>query len=190
MGKETGFIMIDLDAKIERWKKRLLDLGKRNTNLNFRFNNRSTFLLTGNSYIELWNHIVEKEQTVALEFDAGDHYTPTNGKILRNLKKRSQTFIEEQGINVLYLCIGFLNYKEGNSNYLAPLITVPIRLTCDSITTPYKLFMTDDEILVNPTLKFKLENDYNIKLPKFDQSSNPENYFRAVKRAIKIVITT
>lgn len=185
MGKETGFIMIDLDAKIERWKKRLLDLGKRNTNLNFRFNKTSTFLLTGIKYMDIWNYVVEKEQAITLDFDEGDHYTPTNGKIFRNLKKRSQTFIEEQGINVLYLCIGFLNYKEGNSNYLAPLITVPIRLTCDSITTPYKLFMTDDEILVNPTLKFKLENDYNIKLPKFDQSSNPENYFRAVKRAIK-----
>jgi hypothetical protein len=42
--------MQDLDIKIEQWKKRLLDLGKRNRLINFKETKRSNVAITSPSY--------------------------------------------------------------------------------------------------------------------------------------------
>lgn len=206
MGKGTDLIMIDMKAKIERWKKRLLDLGKRNANLNFRFTKTSTLEIVDPDYETLWQDIVEREKELSFgtyrgsvwgdteeddysEFEEADITTTRTPsvqiKVLRNLKKKAQTFSEEQGINVLYLCFGFLRYTEGRDSYLAPLVMVPVSLTCESINAPYKLSIKEDDIVVNPTLKYKLEHDYNIKLPEFDPVDSLDIFFRAVKRTVK-----
>ena len=198
--------MIDMKAKIERWKKRLLDLGKRNANLNFRFTKTSTLEIVDPDYETLWQDIVEREKELSFgtyrgsvwgdteeddysEFEEADITTTRTPsvqiKVLRNLKKKAQTFSEEQGINVLYLCFGFLRYTEGRDSYLAPLVMVPVSLTCESINAPYKLSIKEDDIVVNPTLKYKLEHDYNIKLPEFDPVDSLDIFFRAVKRTVK-----
>lgn len=198
--------MIDINAKIERWKKRLLDLGKRNFNLNFRFTKTSTLEIIDPDYESLWEDIVEREKELSFgtysgnswgntdeddysEFEDADitttHKPSVQIKVLRNLKKKAQTFSEEQGINVLYLCFGFLCYTEGRDSYLAPLIMVPVSLSCESINAPYKLSIREDDIVVNPTLNYKLEHEYNITLPEFDSSYSLDVFFKAVRKAVK-----
>lgn len=99
---------------------------------------------------------------------------------LKNLRSKANTAIEEQGINTLFLAFGMLkwNEKDGSDKFfLSPLILVPVKLSIESLTSPYKLSLHEDEIVVNPTLLHKLENDFGIFLPEFDSTENtPDKY--------------
>jgi len=68
--------------------------------------------------------------------------------------------MEEQGVNVLYLSFGFLRWTESNHSKVqfdAPLILDPVSLSWESITSPFVLSLHEDEIVVNPTLSYKLD---------------------------------
>lgn len=202
---------VDIEAKLKRWEQRLLDLGKRNPNLNFRFNKTSTLEIKEPEINLLWKNLVDDEKVMSFgiyrekywdnmdentedcnnenKFSKADlktNQSPTiQIKILRNLKKRSKMFSEEQGINVLYLCFGFLNYNEGRNWYQAPLILVPVCLNCENVNAPYTLSLHEDEIIINPTLKHMLVHDYNLELPEFDpNTSNLEKYLDLVNQFV------
>ena len=203
--------MVDMNLKLDNWKNKLLDLGKRNSMLNFRDTKRSNLRIRIPEINDLWRKVVINE--TPLEFPVyeselidsddqadesfSDDYS-TGGiktnktfseqqKTLRNLRNKSKTFIEEQGINALYLSFGFLSWKEEEHSeqyFDAPLILVPVTLTWESITSPYILNRHDDEIVVNPTLSFKLENDYGIVLPDFDEDGSLDLFFSRVESLV------
>ena len=50
---------IDLSLKIEKWKNRLLDLGKRNRLLNYRETKRTSLSIHSPECITLWNYFVK-----------------------------------------------------------------------------------------------------------------------------------
>lgn len=106
---------------------------------------------------------------------------------MKSLRNKARLFTEEQGINALYLSFGFLHWKEAQHSeeyYNAPLILVPVKLTLDSISSPYRLSMHEDEIVVNPTLMFKLQQDFGITLPEFDPEIGVSAYFDLLKPLI------
>ncbi|MFZ2539431.1 MAG: DUF4011 domain-containing protein, partial [Oscillospiraceae bacterium] len=184
--------MAEIDVRIENWKKRLLDLGKRNRLINYRETKRSNITIISPSIADLYEVLVTKEITLSFphpleeyydEFDEesygsvsyGDIETDRNikeqQKTLSALRDKAKTAIEEQGINILYLCIGFLKWKESRDSdqiIKSPIILVPVRLKLESISSPFELNLHDDEIVVNPTLTYKKENDFGILLPEFD----------------------
>ena len=51
---------------------------------------------------------------------------------------------------------------------ISPLVLVPVTLSIESLTSPYVLKIHEDEIVINPTLAYKLENDFGICLPEFE----------------------
>lgn len=109
-------------------------------------------------------------------------------RVLRNLRNKAKTAIEEQGINMLYLSFGFLHYSEAAHSgieMLAPLILVPVSLTIDSITSPFVLSLHEDEITVNPTLSYKLETEYGLLLPPFDEEQGIGNYLKEIERLVE-----
>lgn len=110
-------------------------------------------------------------------------------KSLKHLRYRANTSIEEQGINILYLTFGLLKWKEREDStqiFYAPLILVPVKLTIESLTSPYKLSLYEDEIAINPTLVYKLENDFGIVLPDFDATHDElENYFCKIEDLVE-----
>lgn len=86
---------------------------------------------------------------------------------LYRLRRDWKMWQEEQGIHVLYLTIGILHWKEaetGNEECQAPLILIPVGLERDSIDKPYYLVPVDEDVLLNPALALKLENDFGITL--------------------------
>lgn len=105
------------------------------------------------------------------------------------MRYRANTSIEEQGINILYLAFGLLKWKEREDStqiFYAPLILVPVKLTIESLTSPYKLSLYEDEIVINPTLVYKLENDFGIVLPDFDATHDElENYFCKIEDLVE-----
>lgn len=79
---------------------------------------------------------------------------------------------------------------KNKDHIVSPLILVPVKLTVESIADPFVLQMTDDEIVVNPALKYKLESDFGIYLPEYDEELGLHSFFDTVKKAIKNNIWT
>ncbi len=108
-------------------------------------------------------------------------------KVLRNLRNKAKVAVEEQGINILYLSFGYLKYTEPDhpkTEYLAPLVLVPVTLTVESITSPYVLRLHEDEIVVNPTLVYMLDSIYSLELPPFDSTGDISKFFDDVNQTV------
>lgn len=199
---------LNIDNKIESWKNKLLDLGKRNRLINYRETKRSTLTIKYPNIFTLWDSFVINEEPLEFPFyddlQADDEDTlntetvspsiETNQnvkemqKTLRNLRNKAKMAIEEQGINILYLAFGFLHWTEAeyHGEYVtSPLILVPVRLTVESISSPFVLQLGDDEIVLNPALKYKLENDCGILLPEFDEETELNTYLQKIQQLIQ-----
>ncbi len=191
--------MANIDVKYELWKNKLLDLGKRNRLLNYRDTTRSSIKIDYPDCGTLWDMFVKEGVPLVFPFEDEEDedyegntrsniQTNKNAgdlqKTLRNLRSKAKTAVEEQGVNVLYLSFGFLTWTEadhGNQSFVSPLILVPATLTVDSINSPYVLSLHEDEITVNPTLVYKLENDFGITLPEFDDADDIELFLDLVR---------
>lgn len=189
---------VNIENKIEIWQNKLLDLGKRNKLLNYKETKRSTLRITTPEIYKFWDSFVKNEKPLEFPFydDIEDEEETTlfsdvetnqsvkdMQKTLRNLRDKAKTATEEQGINVLYLSFGFLEWNESKDSeqyFRSPLILVPVTLTMESISSPYILSLHEDEILLNPTLQYKLENDFGILLPEFDEDSELREYFAKI----------
>ncbi|MDR1895290.1 MAG: DUF4011 domain-containing protein [Prevotellaceae bacterium] len=192
-------MIINIEQKVETWKNKLLDLGKRNRLLNYRETKRSDLSISTPDCITLWNSFVKNEKP--LEFPYYDEYSielesyavQTNQSIkemqktLRNLRDKAKLAKEEQGVNILYLSFGFLKWSEPadpDCFFYSPVILVPVILTVESITSPYILSLHEDEIVVNPTLCHKLDSDFGITLPDFDDEVDMEQYFESIRKLV------
>jgi very-short-patch-repair endonuclease len=112
---------------------------------------------------------------------------------LKAIAQRARSAIEETGVNYLYLALGSLLWTDGdsiNKPHTAPLLLIPVLLERvfdqRSCRYSYKLEWTGEEIQHNLSLERKLERDFALKLPHFDEnSSTTEDYFRAVRHAVQ-----
>jgi very-short-patch-repair endonuclease len=202
--------MPDIDQYIETWKNRLLDLGKRNRLINYRETKRSNIKIIAPSIDELYEKLVVKEDSLNFPFSIDGNYDDPNDidtnsanngdlvtdrnineqqKTLANLRSRAKIAVEEQGVNILYLSFGFLRWKESDDSeqiLSSPMVLVPVTLKLESITSPFVLGLHEDEIVVNPTLIHRLENDFGINLPEFDSDEGGvKSYLDEVNRITK-----
>ena len=108
-------------------------------------------------------------------------------KTLKNLRSKAKLAQEEQGTNTLYLSFGFIYWREKNregSPWLkSPLLVMPVTLGLKSLKAPYTLTRYDNEIVVNPTLDYYFNTEYNIKLPEFSltDKNSFDKYFEQVE---------
>lgn len=115
----------------------------------------------------------------------------TLNKVLTNIKKIANTSILEKGINILYLAFGFLNWKENENAdtwYSSPLVLIPINLKKESATSPFELNEYEDEIDTNPTLLYKLKNEFGVILPEFRDENEDETiteYFDRIQGVVE-----
>ncbi|MDR2652987.1 MAG: DUF4011 domain-containing protein [Prevotellaceae bacterium] len=192
---------INIESKIDVWKSKLLDLGKRNRLLNYKGTKRSSLQILNPDCISLWKSFVQDEKPLkfpyydefSIELEESSYSIQTNQtikemqKTLKSLRDKAKTANEEQGTNILYLSFGFLKWTESkNSDYVfsSPIILVPVTLTVESIASPYILSLHEDEIVLNPTLCHKLENDFGITLPEFDEDIDIRRYFENIHQLV------
>ena len=199
-----------LHNRIVIWKKLLLDFGKRNRLINFLEGKRNNVKITLPSFDKLWEFVVANEKEIEFPYarkiqinDEGEevYEKVINGdietnkpvgdlqKTLKALRYKANTSIEEQGINTLYLTFGMLKWKEQDDSsqvLSSPIILVPVKLLIESITSPYRLTLHDDEIVINPTLSHKLDNDFGIIMPEFDSThDSPTEYVENLLRIVE-----
>ena len=101
------------------------------------------------------------------------------------------TSFQEQGVNVLYLALGFLKWFEADdpaSPRHAPLLIIPVRLERTSAGTRFSLAYTGDDIESNLTLRTRLKMDFGINLPTPPEEVDdlmPSAYLKLIAEAVK-----
>jgi very-short-patch-repair endonuclease/DNA polymerase III delta prime subunit len=111
-------------------------------------------------------------------------------KRLLGLFYDARTYEEEQGVNILYLALGFLKWyepeKPDQARY-APLLLVPVELSRSNVGSNFRLRWRDEETATNLSLQAKLQADFGLKFPDIvdGEEFKPSTYFDEVRRAIE-----
>lgn len=109
---------------------------------------------------------------------------------LRNLWRKDREWQEEQGLNILFLAAGFLDWVDaGGEPARSPLLLIPCDLERDSPRDPFRLLREDDDAVVNPTLLHQL-SELGVELPQFADESDEggesiEAYIADVGRVVR-----
>lgn len=205
-----------LDKKIDYWEHQLLDLGKRNRMIHYRDTKRTTLKFLEPSFEELYRRLAVEEETLTfqravdretdvrvfsilslletlsspLPVNIGDIKTEDTAlerqKTLKHMRAKARLSMEEQGTNILYLCFGFIEWKDGkgaSAQWLrSPLILMPATLSLETLHSPYTLSKHEDDIVLNPTLAYYLKTEYGIELPAFDADKDTlEGFFKQLE---------
>ena len=111
-------------------------------------------------------------------------------KRLFYINQQSKSVLEEQGYNILYLALGFLEWTENNEpdvKRMAPLILIPVALERKKVRGSFKLVWTGEDIISNISLQEKLL-EQGVELPDFEMPEQKEgiyHYFESVVEAIE-----
>ena len=102
----------------------------------------------------------------------------------------ARTAEEEQGVNILYLAMGFLRWYESDSSDVmreSPLILLPVELVRDDRRATFNLRARDTEIVTNLPLPERLRADFGFELPEIldDENFSPESYFEELSDRIE-----
>lgn len=109
---------------------------------------------------------------------------------LYNMRSRARTALEEQGVNVLFLSFGILNWTDPATHEAvrSPLLLVPVQLERTSVTQPFALQVRDEDMLLNPTLTYKLYSDFRIQLPRLPDESEtllPDAFLNTLRETLQ-----
>jgi len=108
---------------------------------------------------------------------------------LFRIAHEASSVLEEQGYTVLYLALGFLEWKESESSETArkaPLILIPVELSRSKVRESYRLKWTREDIGTNLSLLERLA-EFGVALPEFemqDESDGVDEYLLAARGAI------
>lgn len=108
--------------------------------------------------------------------------------LIRELVRKAKESLTERGVNVLYAAFGFLHWREtGNSRQelTSPLVLVPVKISRESLVSPFVLQEYEDEILTNPTLLYKLRIESNLQLPPMSEDQGLSEYLDSVSALVE-----
>lgn len=93
---------------------------------------------------------------------------------LRSLRNKAKLAFDEQGTNLLYLAFGFIHWYDGDKktgDMNSPFLLVPVVFSEDN-GHDYRLKTYDDDITINPTLVYALEQKKHFEFPEFDSEKD------------------
>lgn len=125
------------------------------------------------SYIEDYADKLKRNQILA--YNIADKPI----QALKNIGRKARTAIEETGVNIAYIAFGFIHWTEIDEprfEMRAPVLLAPIAIENQSAAEPYYVRVLDDDIIVNPTFTYKLQNEYGIKLPEYEEDDGVKKY--------------
>lgn len=105
------------------------------------------------------------------------------------INQRARTMLQEQGYNILYLALGFLEWNVPHEPDIrkAPLILIPVLLERRKVGMSFSIHWDGNDILTNISLQAKLK-EQGVYLPEFNMPKSEEGikkYLKQVSRAVK-----
>ena len=175
-----------IQEAIRGWRDNILQLDRRNNRVYFKFTQSAVEIQNLSvSSIDAW---VASEYSAAYRFKYAEsdpfeedseppvhliqqrknaryqEEPPELRKRLYNLYKKNRLWEEEQGVSVLYLAVGFLEWvDEGGVTAHAPLVLIPCKLERSATREPFTLTGRDDPEM-NETLRHILSKNYGVEL--------------------------
>ncbi len=223
--------MDPVSNKLEQARRDLLDLGLRNTLLNYRELKSKGVRIVHERPEDVFQILVEERQSLSFlpvpqegraersdisreltftleeqmrEKDEGrgtarhrdtQLQTPYTARRLQyrllNTYYAARTALEEQGVNLLFMALGMLDWYEDESSDLlhrAPLVLIPVSLSRESVRARFKVEYTGDEIDTNLSLQMKLKAEYGVDLPPVMTETADfavKDYFESVAHAVR-----
>ena len=101
----------------------------------------------------------------------------------------AKSSIDEQGVNTLYIALGFLSWAEPESPqdfHRAPLILIPIELERESAAEGFTVKYNGDDIVPNVCLLEYMKQSYGIEIEPYSDSEdlNVDDYYHRVAQAV------
>ena len=206
-----------IEKEFKNLRKELLDLTLRNQLLNFK-TRAKTITITNQSPTNLFQTLVLQENKMYFvankkdkkedkssvwdhipfdfsKFSEGDKKLATDltpkelQKRLYYINNQAKTMLQEQGYNILYLAIGFLEWKDKSKprqKNKAPLVLIPVSMERKKVGESFNLEWTGEDIQTNISLKAKLL-EAGIELPDFQFKRYGEvidHYIASVRRSV------
>lgn len=106
---------------------------------------------------------------------------------LLKIENEAHTLLQEQGVEVLYLAIGFLTwYEDSNSSSprQAPLLLIPVELKRASAKEVFSIAWTEVDLGPNLALSAKIKGEFRVELPEFDDELDLASYFNQVQQTV------
>ncbi len=196
---------------IGKWQERLLQLDRRNSLLYFKPESRSVLLMEERTSDEM-TKLLDSKGVRGTSFDytaprrrhslrmspESGHETDENvirgdlrsdcpalelQRRLGNLKRRQDEWESEQGLPVLYLALGLLDWvDEDGERAISPLLLFPCKLVRANPRSEFRLSATEEDPISNETLSVKL-SEFGIELPQVGEES-ASDYFSMVRKSI------
>ena len=191
-------------AKLEAARRDLLDLGMRNPLLNYRLLRSRGAWIQGHSPQELIDALHEGERAAVLVPESGDdpgvdrrrylqlataHPAAELDRRLVSTYRLANSFIQEQGVNTLFLALGMLQWLDNGANSdprLAPLVLLPVSLERINPRGQFQMRHTGDDPESNVSLREKLRLEFGVDLPELPESEGLDigSYFDSVAEAV------
>jgi hypothetical protein len=187
-----------IQAKLEASRKELLDLGLRNPLLNYKTPKGKGLKIVREQSTDVYDILVRqgKAMTFLAAKDNSENFTDTKLQTeedeeklqsrLLNTYYFARTSVEEQGVNILYLALGFLKWNDGEDDRSAPLLLVPVNLERSSAQERFRLRYSGVEIGANLSLQAKMKTDFNITIPDVPEAEEFDlpAYFKKIQSHI------
>ncbi len=185
--------MSKIDARLDEWKRKLIDLSRRNRLLFFKETRSSSLKVVEPTPNDVFSRLVVNERSwnffIPPEENDGqaEPAQPSRSRlvrrahellcqlreaqklraVLRNLYRRSKSDFQERGVRILHMVFGILEWKETPQSepIRSPLVLVPVAINRRSANDPYSLCVVGEEIVLNPAIEVRLWNDFHISLP-------------------------
>ena len=205
-------------SQLETARKDLLDLGLRNQLLNYHLLRTRGLEVVDELSEEVFRILVHEERTMSFLPGASngetadlaqpeandlsqpaDRHTDTRlqtalsssdlqGRLLATYHL-ANTFIQEQGVNTLFVALGTVTWYESDSSQearRAPLILIPVELQRTDVRDRFHLRYSGEEVGQNLSLKAKA-TEFHLVLPDLPESDDLDisQYFDAVEKAIE-----
>ena len=207
-----------IEKEFKNLRKELLDLTLKNQLLNFKSRAKTltivnqtpsnlfqTLVLQDNKMYFVANKKDKKEEDKSSvwdhipfdfsKFSEGDKKLATDltpkelQKRLYYINNQAKTMLQEQGYNILYLAIGFLEWVDKSKpkqRNKAPLVLIPVVMERKKVGESFNLEWTGEDIQTNISLKAKLL-EAGIDFPDFEFKRYGEvidHYIASVRRSV------
>ena len=114
-------------------------------------------------------------------------------RYIEKIKDNYNSSLKESGVNPLYFCFGFIEWKQAESSdkiLTSPVLMLQVHLLEGERGRKLKVSSTGDEISVNLTLNEKLKKELRTELPALpeileDEEFSIEDYFEQIQELSK-----
>ncbi len=193
-----------LNQKLDYWKRKLIDLSKRNNLISYRFTKSKSLKIDApefdqalsdlklEGYIRFLKESLEDNTKTAWLCSEDEE---TIGKKLYTLYLKARENFQERGISTCFVSLGMFCYKDSSDSEISR--SAPIFLYSAEInrTNPSKNFhrfqisSADGELKLNPALIELLSRDYGLELKEFIPEEFTE-YLRYLEKTLNSIRDT